>query len=193
MPPTPDKHLEERILNAALRLCRARGERGLTLRAVARAAGTTTPTVYKRFRDKATLRVAVARHIWYELLEYTVASTRLEEIYRRYIQYCEEHPEEYRLLTVVWSEVFGSEPQRPGEIWFRKQLADRFGGTPEEYGPGYYAMFLLCHGASTLINMATNDSLRAELRENCIAVCDRLIQNVDILRSGAAAARSDRA
>lgn len=192
MPPTPDKHLEERILNAALRLCRTRGERGLTLRAVARAAGTTTPTVYKRFRDKATLRIAVARHIWHELIEYLVASNRLEETYRRYIRYGEEHPEEYRLLTAAWSEVFGSEPQRPGEIWFRRLLADRFGGKPEEYGPGYYSMFLLCHGASTLINMASNDRLRGELRENCIAVCDRLIQNVDMLRSGAETAKSDR-
>jgi AcrR family transcriptional regulator len=185
--------LEERILNAALRLCRTRGERGLTLRAVARAAGTTTPTVYKRFRDKATLRIAVARYIWYELIEYLVASTRLEEIYRRYIKYCEEHPEEYRLLTAAWAEVFGSEPKRPGEIWFRKQLADRFGGTPEEYGSGYYAILLLCHGASTMINMTTNERLRAELRENCIAVCDKLIQNVDILRSSTATAGSDRA
>ncbi len=191
MPPAFDKHLEERILNSALRLCRTQGEHGLTLRAVARAAGTTTPTVYKRFRDKATLRVAVARHIWHELIEHLVASTRLEETYRRYIRYSEEHPAEYRLLTAAWSEVFGAEPQRPGEIWFRKQLADRFGGTPAEYGPGYYAMFLLCHGASTLINMATNERLRAELRDNCIAVCDTLIQNVDILRSGALSAKSD--
>ena len=50
MPRTPDQHLQERILKAAERLWRTRGEKGLTLRGVARHAGTTTTTVYKRFR-----------------------------------------------------------------------------------------------------------------------------------------------
>jgi len=46
MPPHADQLLEERILKAAQRLWRTRGEHGLTLRAVAREAGSTTPTVY---------------------------------------------------------------------------------------------------------------------------------------------------
>src|SRR5258706_14040361 len=60
MPPIADKHLEERILKAARRQWRTRGESGLTLRAVAREAGTTTPTLYKRFRNKQALRLALA-------------------------------------------------------------------------------------------------------------------------------------
>src|SRR5258706_6246436 len=60
MPPVADKHLEERILKAARRLWRTCGERGLTLRAVAREADTTTPTLYKRFRNKEALRLALA-------------------------------------------------------------------------------------------------------------------------------------
>lgn len=67
MPPTADKHLEERILKAALRLWRKRGENGLTLRAVAHEADTTTPTLYKRFRNKEALRLALAFHFREEL------------------------------------------------------------------------------------------------------------------------------
>ena len=42
MPPHADQLLEERILKAAQRLWRTRGEHGLTLRAVAREARSTT-------------------------------------------------------------------------------------------------------------------------------------------------------
>ncbi len=59
MPPKADKQLQERILKAAQRLWKTRGEHGLTLRAVAREAGTTTPTVYKRFRSKQAIQIAI--------------------------------------------------------------------------------------------------------------------------------------
>ena len=52
MPRHPDPDVEQRILAAASRLWARGGERSLTMRAVAKAAGTTTPTVYERFRDR---------------------------------------------------------------------------------------------------------------------------------------------
>jgi AcrR family transcriptional regulator len=160
----------------------SRGERGLTLRNVARAAGTTTPTIYKRFHSKEALRLALAKHIWQELIEQIVASSRIEETYRRYLRFSEAHPEEYKVLMAAWAEVFASERERAGEIWLLDQLANRFGGKPEEYVPVYYALLLLCHGAATFINMAADERVRTGLRENCILACDALIQHVDILR-----------
>lgn len=183
MPPVPDKQLEQRILNAALRLCRSRGERGLTLRAVARTAGTTTPTVYKRFRNKEALRVALARHIWQSLVEEIIASPRIEDAYRRYLRFAEEHPAEYTLFSAVWSQLFVLEEQRPGEIWLRRQLANRFGGQPEEYISTYYALLLSCHGAAGLINQMTDERIRTEVRENCIAVCDAIVRHANLLRA----------
>ncbi len=52
MPRHPDPDLEQRILDAASRLWARGGEKALTMRAVAKAAGTTTPTVYERYRDR---------------------------------------------------------------------------------------------------------------------------------------------
>ena len=52
MPRHPDPELEQRILDAASRLWARGGEKGLTMRAVAKAAGTTTPTVYERYHDR---------------------------------------------------------------------------------------------------------------------------------------------
>ena len=52
MPRQPDLEVEGHVLDAAYRLWRSKGEHGLTMRAVAREAETTTPTVYQRFQDK---------------------------------------------------------------------------------------------------------------------------------------------
>jgi len=50
-----DAELDGRILDAARRLLAERGYQGLSIDAVARAAGTTRPTVYLRFADKEDL------------------------------------------------------------------------------------------------------------------------------------------
>jgi len=52
MPRKADAHLEGRILAAAYRIWSKRGEHALTMRAVALASGTTTPTLYERFSNK---------------------------------------------------------------------------------------------------------------------------------------------
>src|SRR5580704_7186426 len=44
--------LEGKILDAAQKLWKKGGEKALTMRAVAKAAGTNTPSVYRRFRDR---------------------------------------------------------------------------------------------------------------------------------------------
>ena len=87
MPPIADRKLEERVLKAAQRLWRTHGDKGLTLRAVARAAGTTTPTLYKRFRDKKALRLALALRVRDELNAELFSCSSLEEVYRRYLRY----------------------------------------------------------------------------------------------------------
>jgi AcrR family transcriptional regulator len=90
------------------------GPRGLTLRAVARASGTTTPPVYKRLRSKAPLCKAVGWRILEDLLELFVGSTSVEQSYRRYSSFTEERSQEFRLLSAVWAESFPSE--RPGTV-----------------------------------------------------------------------------
>ena len=52
MPRHSDPELEGRILNAARKLWHKGGETALSMRAVAKAAGTNTPAVYRRFRTR---------------------------------------------------------------------------------------------------------------------------------------------
>jgi len=181
MPPIPDRHLEERILKAAHRLVRTRGVQGLTLRAVAHAADTTTPTLYKRFRNKEALRFALAGRFREELTAELLSCSSLEESHRRWLVYVESHPREYELLRLYWGH-FISAP-RPVRSWMLTQLATRFGGEPQQYAAVHDAIFLLCHGTSTLLISSPDRRVLEETRQICIRVCDELLRNAELLRS----------
>jgi AcrR family transcriptional regulator len=183
MPPRKDAKLEERILQAAQRLWKTRGEKSLTLRAVAREAGTTTPTVYKRFPSKEALRTALARRFRDQLNLDLLRAKSIEEIYRSYLRWAEEHPHEYHLLFRAWADIFHPDMPRPGRMWFMTQLARRFGGRPEEYSRAFFAMFLLAHGAAAMVTTSTDEVAREEIRRNYLQSADALLQNIDILRN----------
>jgi AcrR family transcriptional regulator len=178
--------LEERILKAAQRLCRTRGEEAVTLRAVAREARTTTPTVYKRFRSKEALRLALARRIGDERNQFLFSSSSVEDTCRRYLQFSEEHPAESMLLRAYWPDVVRFDPSRPGMHWMLGLLARRFGGKPEDYTLVFYALYLTCHGASSLLTVPADAASHKRVRDICIKICDTLIQNVEVLRPVAA-------
>jgi len=182
MPPHADLQLEERILNAAQRLWATRGERGLTLRAVAKAAGTTTPTVYKRFRNKQALHKALAERVRSQLNESLFAAKSIEEVCRRYLKFVEQRPHEYQLLLHAWSDIFHPELPRPGRAWLMTQFANRFGGNAEDYSLVVYALIMLSHGAATVLSIPGDEIARHEVERNFLAISDRLIQHNEILR-----------
>jgi len=183
MPPVPDKQLEERILKAAQRLWHTRGESGFTVREIARAAGTTTPTLYQRFRNKEALLFALALRVRDALDGELFACSSPEEACRRYLRYAESNPEEYELIRMLWPRTAADLP-RPARAWLLSQLAARFGGYSEEYAKLYYAFVFLCHGAASMLTATERGSpVREEIRENCIRVCEKMIENVGIFRT----------
>src|SRR5260370_22732837 len=175
MPPHADLLLEERILKAAQRLWRVSGERGLTLRAVAREAGSTTPTVYKRFRNKQAILTPLAVRIRAQLNEHLFGAKSIEDVGRRYLQFAEQHPNEYQLLMHSWGDIFHPGQPRPGRAWLMTQFANRFGGTPEQYSRTVYGLILLAHGASTLLSIPADEVSRQEVRSNFLGVADAII------------------
>jgi AcrR family transcriptional regulator len=181
MPPIADKHLEERILKSAQRLLRARGDKGLALRAVAREASTTTPTLYKRFRNKGALRFALANRFRDELTADLLSSPTIEQSHRRFLAYVESHPREYELLGQYWGHFFSS--PRAVRSWLLTQLTARFGGVADQYAAVYDGIFLLCHGASTLLISAPDQAVLEATRNICTRVCDELLQNAPLFRS----------
>lgn len=182
MPPKADSRLQQKILKAAERLWASQGEHGLTLRSVARAAGTTTPTVYKRFRNKKELQVALAQRFKAEMNAHCFAASRLEDVYRRYVNFAQQNPHKYELLWQTWTEIFHPQGPRPLRAWFLTQLAERFGGEPEDYAEGFYALFLLAHGAATLLTVSGDDEAHAEVRKYFPRIGDTVFENIGLFR-----------
>jgi len=183
MPRTADQHLQERILKAAQRLWRTHGEKGLTLRAVARQAGTTTTTVYKRFRNRDALRYALAERAYQQLIAKTISAATIEEGNRNFLDFAESHPYEYMLVYgSTWPVVFAPGRSRPIQSWTTQQLSAALGGKPEEYADANFALFLATHGAASLITAAPKGQARIAARKSCARILATLINNLKIFR-----------
>jgi AcrR family transcriptional regulator len=183
MPRTADQSLEVRIVKAAHRLWRLHGSKSLTLRAVAVAAGTTTTTVYKRFRNKDALLLALAELVQARITARTISAASIEDSCRRFLKFADQHPHEYRLLWgPAWSELLGPGRPRPIKEWLLDKFAARFGGKPKDYALSYYALFLLVHGAASLLIVTRDRRTKAEMFESCLAICDALVANPEVLR-----------
>jgi AcrR family transcriptional regulator len=92
MPRPPDADLEERIVAAAMRLLDRGGGPAITLRAVAKEAGTTTPTIYQRFEDREVLMNRVIERVTDSVVAVLQRTTSVEGLVREYLRDCLEHP-----------------------------------------------------------------------------------------------------
>jgi hypothetical protein len=72
------------------------------------------------------------------------------------------------------------------------QFATRFGGQGEEYIRAYYGLFLLVHGTANLLSVARDRRAKAEMRNNCLAICDALVAHVEVLKVPAGQRRRTR-
>ena len=179
MPRTPDKNLEDRILRAAQRLWRTHGESALTLRAVAREADTTTTTVYKRFRNKSALQLALAGRVYQQISAAITQAKSVKQVYRLYLDYAEAHPWEYHLMFgPLWTELIGPGRPRSVQTWLQGKLAQEFGGNPREYERLYYSLFFVAHGAASLLTTTRHSQANKVTRKQCLAVCDALVKDL---------------
>src|SRR5262249_21346600 len=98
MPRHPDLDVEGHVLDAAYRLWKSKGEKGVTMRAVAREARTTTPTVYQRFRDKGEILEALRLRAQLQLFGAVKGSRAVAQFCRRYLDFAASHKHEYELI-----------------------------------------------------------------------------------------------
>ena len=178
----PDSQLKERILDVALTLLRVHGEAGVTLRAVAKAANTTTPTVYKRFRDKAALLLALAMRERDRYVERQSRKTSLESAASGYLDWAIRHPHEYGLIYgSQWPKVFSEKTGRPGLRWTQEQFAARYGGKSEDYEEVVSALWLLLHGTASLLIQDHANTTARYVREKCLKAAEQIIANAGLL------------
>lgn len=160
MPRQADPELEGKILEAARKLWKKGGAKGLTMRAVARAAGTNTPSVYRRFRHRDDILRALLQRIRLELAAELQAGSSPEESCERYLDFALHHPHEYELFYLHEYELFHSArssragvrlASRPGRNVMKQKLAEKFGGTPDDHEDMVTALWMITHGAAMLL------------------------------------------
>lgn len=176
MPRTADKHLEKRILDAGYKLWSEGGEAALTMRDVAVAAGTTTPTVYERFRDKDALIRSLQLRARSKMLSAVQAAPSSGEFCRRALGFMLTHGHEYLLLTYDWGVQMQRREPMPAFQLLQKTLARELGGAPEEQLSLAIALTSLMYGTASLLHAGgVSRKLHSQARRACIAACDSLI------------------
>ena len=179
----PDPDLESRILDAARRLWKKGAGHALTMRAVARAARTNTPAVYRRFPHREDILRALLERIRLEIFQQLQAASTVEEACERYVEFALSHPNEYELYYrhefellfaarsgrgVTLNQVFKED--RPAVELMKRKLAAQIGGSPDDHARLTLAVWALVHGTALLLIAKTIHPEHAEeMRSACRA------------------------
>jgi AcrR family transcriptional regulator len=177
VPRHPDPDLEQRILSAASRLWARGGEKALTMRAVARAAGTTTPTVYERYHDRDDILRALRLETRRLLFAAVSRTGTLREAFEGYLEFALEHSHAYEVLFDGVGKPPSLHEPWPTFNLMRERLAKRLGGTPEEHTRLMLAVWSLMHGAAMLIIRGRfEDPLRTQTVHTCVDALDAVLK-----------------
>jgi len=181
MPRRPDAALEGRIIDAAYRLWSLQGEESLTMRAVARAARTTTPTVYHRFRDKKDLKHFLeerARQKMYDALQ--SARTALD-VCRNALEFISTHGHEYRLLTADWGVRYAHGTPMRSYDYLKQVLTKQLGSENAQLDELTFQLFALVHGTALLRPAGEeHEPIARALSEACLKGCSELLRAVGL-------------
>jgi|SRR5215831_8205916 len=191
MPRKPDARLEGKIVDVAYRLWSEEGEEALTMRALARAAKTTTPTVYHRFRGKKDLKHFLeerARQKLYDALQ--LAETALE-VCGIALDFISTHGHEYRLLSSDWGVRYAHRTPMRSYDYLKQMLGKELGieGRPlEELA---FQLFALVHGTALLRPEGKEfEPVAVMLREACLRACSTLVERASDRRRSSSKRRS---
>lgn len=157
MPRLANPVLEQRILRAATRLWHQGGEQALSMRAVAKAAGTNTPAVYRRFENREAILRALVRSYQDEMRQLIEPCSSIEEVGGSYLNFALKRPREYQLImSGLLARVSKT---RPNVDFLLARCSEWLGGPAEKHKNLVVAIWSLVHGLATL---ETSGTLRRE-------------------------------
>ena len=144
------------------------------MRAVAKAAGTNTPAVYRRFKDRRDLIRGLLRRIAARIRKDFEAGETVEQMAESYVESAMKLPHEYELF---YSHVHHLSPpkgpgkprpigeSRPNFAFVQQRLAERLGGAPEDHTQVALALWATLHGtAELLLSKSIPEGHEEELR-----------------------------
>lgn len=176
MPRQADPQLEKRILDAACRLWSRGGEKALTMRGVAQAAGTTTPTLYERYRDRGDILRAVRLRTRADLFASLCQTRSLSHAFERYLEFALEHPHAYEVLFDGFAQPPSLHEPWPSFNLLRIRLAERLGGTPRQHTRLMLSLWSLMHGtAMLLIRGEVSDPLLTQMLRACLDAVEAIV------------------
>jgi AcrR family transcriptional regulator len=138
------------------------------MRAVAKAAGTTTPTLYERYRDRDDILRALRLETRRELFTVVSQTRTLRDAFERYLQFALEHGHAYEVLFDGVGKPPSLHEPWPTFNLMRDRIAKRLGGTPRQHARLMLAVWSLMHGTAMLI---IRGSFEGVLRTQTIHAC----------------------
>jgi AcrR family transcriptional regulator len=176
MPRKPDAQLEDRIINVAYKLWEEGGETALTMRAVAKGARTTTPTLYERFKDKGDLLTALRTRAQRRLFDAIEPARSMAEACRIALDFTVAHGHEYELVAKDWAARFARKEPTPSLDLIKVRLAQQVGGSPSDHSQLALALATLYHGASMiLVDERVPPETASAIKEACVAATNSLV------------------
>jgi len=175
VPRQPDPALESRILGAASRLWARGGEKALTMRAVAKAAETTTPTVYERYRDRDDILRALRLQTRRELYTALRRTRTLREAIRGHLEFALRHRHAYEMLFDGVARPPSLHEPWPSFNLIRERVAKKVGCHPREQTRLMLAIWSLMHGAAMLI---IRGGFEGALRTQTVCSCQDAVESL---------------
>jgi AcrR family transcriptional regulator len=160
VPRLPDPDLEGKILDAAQKLWKQGGEKALTMRAVAKTAGTNTPSLYRRFRDRDDILRGLLQRVRLDFAARLASAGSPEQACERYLDFALSHPHEYELFYRHNYDLFHSPRSKRSQVQpvgqpardaMRRKLKEKLAGSPEQHERVLTALWMLGHGAAMLL------------------------------------------
>jgi AcrR family transcriptional regulator len=182
MPRHIDPELEGRVLHAARKLWHKGGEKALSMRAVAQAAGTNTPAVYRRFRNREDILGALVRSYQNELFEALTRCRSLPEIVQSYLDFALAKPREYELI--MSGLLARKSKTRPNVDFVADRISEWLGGSPDDHRALVFTLASLAHGTAMLkITGTIPEEDFPRVRAVFTAAVNVLVENEEKLRS----------
>jgi AcrR family transcriptional regulator len=157
------------------------GEKALTMRAVAEAAGTTTPTVYERYRERAAILHALRLQTRREMFAALSRTRTLRQAVQCKLQFALEHRNAYQMLMDGVGRPPSLHEPWPSFNLMRERLAEQLGGPARQHTRLALAVWSLTYGTAMLI---IRGRFEGALRTQAVHAC------LDTVEAILAAARS---
>jgi AcrR family transcriptional regulator len=147
------------------------------MRAVAKAAGTTTPTVYERYRDREDILKALRLKTRCELFAALQRTRTLREAIQRQLEFALENPHAYEVLFDGVGRPPSLHEPWPSFNLMRERLAQKIGGNRQQNNRLILAIWSLMHGTAMLIIRGEFEgALRVQALHACLDVADSILE-----------------